>query len=168
MKFVLFRHGSKGFTPFEDPELNAQGFQQSIKLAELVKSNGLPSPTRLFVSPRRRTSQTFYPVSKELSLEMQIKEELDLRQPEESQSEFRSRIQGFLDFIARQSNLPAQQNNEVIFACTHYDWIEESLTLIDCDKNLNSFEFSHWGPSQFLIFEIDNSGWKVLKKGDAK
>jgi len=161
MKFVLFRHGSKGFTPFEDPELNAQGFQQSIKIAELVKANGLPKPTHLFVSPRRRTSQTFYPVSKEFSLEMQIKEELDLRQSGESQSEFRARIQRFLNFVAG-------QNNEVIFACTHYDWIEESLTVIDCDKNLNSFEFSHWTPSQFLIFEIDNSGWKVLKKGDAK
>ena len=161
MKFVLFRHGSKGFTPFEDPELNAQGFQQSIKIAELVKANQLPKPTHLFVSPRRRTSQTFYPVSKEFSLDMQIKEELDLRQPEETQSDFRARIQSFLDLVAGQSN-------DVIFACTHYDWIEESLTVIDCDKNLNSFEFSHWAPSQFLIFEIDNSGWKVLKKGDAK
>jgi len=175
MKFVLFRHGSKGFTPFEDPELNAQGFQQSIKLAELVKSNELPTPTHLFVSPKRRTSQTFYPMSKEFSLEMQIKEELDLRQPEESQTEFRSRIQKFLDFIAEQKNLTAEQKsltavqkNEVIFACTHYDWIEESLTLIDCDKNLNSFEFSHWAPSQFLIFEINSSDWKLLKKGDAK
>ena len=136
MKFVLFRHGSKGFTPFEDPELNAQGFQQSIKLAELVKSNGLPKPTRLFVSPKRRTSQTFYPVSKEFSLDIQIKDELDLRQPEESQGEFRSRIQGFLDFVAGHEQSPAKPDkDEVIFACTHYDWIEESLTLIDCDKN---------------------------------
>lgn len=161
MKFVLFRHGSKGFMPFEDPELNAQGFQQSVKIAELVKSADLPAPTKLFVSPKRRTSQTLYPLSKDFSLQMQIHSELDLRQAEETSGQFRSRIQSFLNFVA-------EQKNEVIFACTHYDWIEESLTLIECDRNLNSFEFSHWAPSQFLIFEVENSEWKVLKKGDAK
>lgn len=161
MKFVLLRHGSKGFTPFEDPELNAQGFQQSVKIAELVKDAVLPTPTKLFVSPKRRTSQTLYPVSKELSLQMLARTELDLRQPEETASQFRSRIQSFLNFVA-------EQKNEVVFACTHYDWIEESLTLIECDRNLNSFEFSHWAPSQFLIFEVEHSNWKVLKKGDAK
>lgn len=162
MKFVLFRHGSKGFTPFEDPELNAQGFQQSVQIAELVKKESLPEPTVLFVSPKRRTSQTFYPLSKEFAVKMQIREELDLRQPDESLKQFRNRIQIFLDFVA------GQKNEDVVFACTHYDWIEESLTVIECDRNLNSFEFSHWAPSQYLVFEVDNTGWKVLKKGDAK
>lgn len=163
MKFVLFRHGSKGITPFEDPELNVQGFQQSIQIAELIKNNILPKPTTLFVSPKRRTSQTLYPASKEFSVNLQIRPELDLRQQDESLKQFRTRIESFLEAVTGQS-----AETDVIFACTHFDWIEESMTIIECDRNLNSFEFSHWAPSQYLVFEIEDSVWKVLNKGEAK
>lgn len=162
MKFALFRHASKGIIPFDDPELTAQGFQQSIQILNLIKTNELPTPTHLFVSPKRRTSQTLYPASKEFSVPIQIKPELDLRQQDESPAQFRSRIENFLNSVSQHGN------EDVVFACTHYDWIEESMTLIDCDRNLNSFEFSHWAPTQFILFEISKSGWKLLKKGDAK
>ncbi len=57
--------------------------------------------------------------------------------------------------------------NEVHFICTHYDWIEEALTLINSDKNLNSFEYSGWSPAQFLVFEVSDGSWKVGQKGVA-
>lgn len=162
MKFVLFRHAQKGITPFDDPELSPQGHQQSSQLACLLKNATLPTPTLLFVSPKRRTSQTFYPTSKELSLSLQIKTELDQRDNEESSSQFRERVQNFLNYI---ETLPSQ---EIVFACTHYDWIEEAMNMIECDKNLKSFEFLHWPPTQFVVFEIKESVWNVLKKGSAK
>jgi broad specificity phosphatase PhoE len=162
MKFVLFRHASKAIMPFEDPELTPQGFQQSLQIVNLIKNGVLPIPTDLFVSPKRRASQTFYPLSKEFGLTMKIKPELDLRRHEETSKQFRERISDFL------KTLESENADKVIFACSHMDWIEESMTLIDCDKNLNSFEFSHWAPTQFLSFDVQNSQWTVLKKGDAK
>jgi broad specificity phosphatase PhoE len=162
MKFVLFRHASKGITPFEDPELTPQGFQQSLHIVDLIKNGVLPTPTALFVSPKRRAAQTFYPLSKEFSLSMEVKLELDLRLHEESAAQFRKRISGFLE------DLENFKTGDVVFACSHMDWIEESMSLINCDKNLNSFEYSHWAPTQFLAFDINHSEWKVLKKGDAK
>lgn len=162
MKLVLFRHAQKGIMPFDDPELSPQGFQQSLQLTNLIKNATLPQPTQLLVSPKRRTSQTFYPTSKEFSLSLKINPDLDQRNNEESSSQFRQRVQDFLNAI---EDSPTQ---EIVFVCTHFDWIEEAMTMIECDKNLNSFEFSHWSPTQFLVFEIEKSIWKVLRKGDAK
>src|SRR4051812_45130684 len=133
MKFVLFRHASKGIMPFDDPELTPQGFQQSLHIVDLIKTGLLPTPTALFVSPKRRASQTFYPISKEYALPIQIKPELDLRLPEESSAQFQERITNFLKKIEQINSA------EVIYACSHMDWIEESISIIECDKNLNSF-----------------------------
>jgi broad specificity phosphatase PhoE len=163
MKFVLFRHANKGILPFEDPELSPVGFQQSVQILNLVNNMTLPPPSQLWVSPKRRTSQTLYAVSKEYSVPMQIKSELDQRGNEESSLDFRKRVEGFIDQLNEIS-----RSTEVIYACTHYDWIEDAMTIIECDRNLNTFEFSHWAPSQYLIFDIQNLEWKLLKKGDAK
>lgn len=163
MKFVLFRHAHKGISPFEDPELSKQGFEQSILISELIKKEVLPKPTHLFVSPKRRTSQTFYPTGKEFTLPLKIQPELDQRNSHESSAEFRQRVQNFLNHIEK---IPAADS--VIFACTHYDWIEESMTLINCDKDLNSFEFSHWSPTQYIVFQVQSGLWKFQSKGSAK
>jgi broad specificity phosphatase PhoE len=162
MKFVLFRHAQKGITPFEDPELSLKGFEQSGNLVDLIKNKSLPVPTFLFISPRRRTSQTFYPISKHHSLTPQISDLLDQRKNEESSLQFRQRVHFFLN------DLETREADEVIFACTHYDWLEEAMTLINCDRDLNTFEFSHWAPTQYVIFEIEKNVWKFATKGNSK
>jgi broad specificity phosphatase PhoE len=162
MKFVLFRHAHKGFVPFDDPELSLQGFEQSARLLELVKTGQIPTPHVLLVSPKRRTSQTFYPLSREFGLKLEIRPELDQHLVNENNSEFRKRIQNFINSIDNFSQ------NSNIYACTHFDWIEESMTLINCDKDLNSFEFSHWSPTQYIVFEIQDGLWKIISKGSAK
>lgn len=163
MQFILFRHAHKGIFPYEDPELSNQGFEQAVRLNELAKNKALPAPTQIWISPKKRTSQTLYPIAKEFAISPVVKAELDQRSNEESSISFRKRVHSLLNLVSEKYS-----NNEVIYACTHYDWIEEAMTLINCDKDLGTFEFSNWAPSQFLIFEINAECWKLLKKGDAK
>lgn len=163
MKFVLFRHAHKGIVPFEDPELSLQGYEQAALILDLIKKENLPKPTHLYASPKRRTAQTFYPTSKEFNLKIEVQPDLDQQNPQEANLDFRKRVQHFLKQIEN-----AQLPDSVIFACTHYDWIEESMALISCDKDLNSFEFSHWSPTQHIVFELEKNHWKLLKKGTAK
>ena len=162
MKFVLFRHAQKGITPFEDPELSLKGFEQSAQLVELIKNKSLPVPTFLFISPKRRTSQTLYPISKNYNLTPQLSDLLDQRRNDESSLHFRQRVQSFLN------DLETRNSQEVVFACTHYDWLEEAMTLIHCDRDLNTFEFAHWAPTQFVVFQVENGIWKFVGKGNSK
>ena len=162
MKFVLFRHAQKGFVPFEDPELSPKGFEQSLLLTELIKNKSLPEPSELLVSPKRRTSQTFYPIAKLYNLTPRITDSLDQRKNEENSLQFRQRVQSFLNEIENSTD------RNVIFACTHYDWLEEAMTLINCDRDLNTFEFAHWAPTQYVVFEIEKQLWKFSGKGNTK
>ncbi|MBC7740891.1 MAG: histidine phosphatase family protein [Bdellovibrionaceae bacterium] len=162
MKFVLVRHAQKGITPFEDPELNPEGFHQARVLNALVKQNELPAPTHAWASPKIRTTQTLKSMCEEQKVEVQINELLDLRLNNESVGDFHHRIQKFLDAFEKQS---AKTINQTHYICTHYDWIEEAMSLIKCDKDLKSFEFSHWSPAQFVIFEILDGTWTLIRKG---
>lgn len=166
MKFVLFRHAHKGFTPFEDPELSLRGFEQSAKIPGLLKTQPLPNPTELFASPRRRTSQTLYPISKEYSLPIVVTELLDQKKESESISQFRFRISQFMKQLVETNS-----SEETVYACTHYDWIEEAMSLINCDRNLNDFEFSHWAPAQYLVLELlstETELWSFKLKGQVE
>ncbi len=160
MKFVLFRHAHKGSSPYDDPELSKQGQEQAASLVHLINRAEIPKPNQLLVSPRRRTSQTFYPVSREFNLQSKIQKALDQRNSNESHAEFRERVS---QFLMQADQL--ESAGSVVYVCTHYDWIEEAMTLINCDKDLNSFEFSHWSPAQHLIFEVHEKLWKLIKKG---
>lgn len=163
MKFILFRHAHKGLTPFDDPELSTQGLEQSLLILDLIKNNILPTPTQLLVSPKKRTFQTFYPLSRKLSLSLEPQPELDQCNSKESRLDFKNRIAKFITKLEQNFS-----NEQIIFACTHYDWIEEAMTLINCDKDLNSFEFSHWAPTQFIEFDVKPEQWIFINKGCAK
>ena len=162
MKFVLFRHAHKGMQPFDDPELSLPGFEQAARLLQLVSQQALPVPTQLLVSPRRRTSQTLYPLSRNFSLPLEIKKDLDQACSDETTVDFKRRIENFL------TELAFGDEKAVVFACTHYDWIEYAMPLINCDRDLNTFEFSHWSPTQFIEFDVSKEVWKFIRKGSAK
>lgn len=163
MKLVLFRHAQKSIMPFEDPELSPRGFEQGDNILKLVLSEKLPAPTALFVSPKRRTSQTFYKLSKDKNLTCRILPELDQREADESSQQFRARVRKWIEDIEL-NNAP----DSVCYACTHYDVIEEAMLMIPSDRDLSGFEFAHWSPTQFVEFHIENSLWKYIQKGDAK
>ncbi len=164
MILILFRHGHKGLSPMNDPDLTAKGFEQAEILVDLIDKSSLPKPTHCWFSPRIRTQQTLAKAIDKFKTASTCKKELDLKSHTESVVDFRHRIQKFcLEMVNRGAQ------SEVHFVCTHYDWIEEVLTLIDADKDLNSFEFLNWSPGQYLAFEIlssdKNDPWKILRKG---
>jgi phosphohistidine phosphatase SixA len=164
MILILFRHGHKGLTPFQDPNLTPKGFDQAIDLVTQIEKGILPKPTHCWFSEMIRTEQTLEKAIEKFRPKISKKSELNVRSHTETAKTFQTRIQKFCtDLISK------QKPQEVHFLCTHYDWIEDVLTLINSDKDLNSFEFSGWAPGQYLVFEIEssdkNEAWKVLKKG---
>ncbi len=164
MILILFRHGHKGQTPFQDPDLTPKGFDQALDLIAQIEQGLLPKPTHCWFSEMIRTKQTLQKAIEKYQPLSKQKSELNVRRHTEMAKAFHTRIQKFCaDLVSK------QKPEEVHFLCTHYDWIEEVLTLINSDKDLNSFEFSSWSPGQYLVFEIDssekNEPWKVLKKG---
>lgn len=164
MILILFRHGHKGLSPMNDPDLTLKGFEQAEILVDLIEKTTLPQPTHCWFSPRIRTQQTLAKAIDKYKTVSICKKELDLKSPRESLVDFRHRIQNFCsEIVARRAQ------NEVHFICTHYDWIEEVLTLIDTNKDLNSFEFLNWSPGQYLAFKLLSSDkhtlWKVSNKG---
>jgi len=187
MLVVLIRHGHKGHLPFQDPELTPQGFDQALHLAELATSGIIPPPTHCWYSDKIRTRQTlsevilkFNPVCTETKM-------LSTRMTTQTQTDFRKNVQDFITLLNQKATAKkADQKIEVHFACTHFDWIEESLSMIPCDQDLNSFQFANWSPGQFLIFELakidlvkteltkkvvapgDQLVWKVKSKGVLK
>jgi phosphohistidine phosphatase SixA len=164
MILILFRHGHKSLTPFEDPDLTQRGFDQAENLVAQIESGILPTPTHCWFSEKIRTRQTLSKAIEKYHPVTKIQPDLNVRSHSESHKEFKHRIQKFLLNISA-----VCKATDVHFVCTHYDWIDDGLTLINTDKGLNSFEFSSWQPGQYLAFEIEstdhNDAWKVLKKG---
>lgn len=166
-RLILLRHAEKGITPFEDPQLTQKGLQQAENLLSEVQRQRLPIPTQLWASTKIRTSQTLQPTAQHFHLRPETTNLLNLRQSNESPSQFRERIEIFCKKMALSAaeNLTASTSH---FVCTHYDWIEEAMTLINCDKDLNTFEFLHWAPAQYVVFEIPSSisePWKFIRLG---
>lgn len=163
MNVLLFRHGQKGLTPFDNPHLTADGFVQAEAILKAVQNKLLPEPTELWVSEKIRTAQTLQFVGRNFKLAPKIRKELDLRNDSETQKNFKDRVDSLVQEIA----LTSQNNSELktIYLCTHYDWIEEAMSLIPCDTDLTTYQFAHWGPAQFASFQIENGVWKLIKKG---
>lgn len=158
MLVVLFRHGHKEFAMDENPSLSPKGFEQAQNLAGLIVNGTLEKPTHCWYSEKKRTQQTLeksFPGA--LTFE---RVELNHREGDEDQKKMRARIQKFLNDLAHRT-----QAREVHFICTHYDWIEEAMTLIDCDLDLTSYEFSSWAPGQFLVFDLEDGLFTFVKKG---
>ncbi len=163
MDVVLFRHAKKGLTPFDDPDLSPEGFMQSQLLPLTVQKQNLPPATALWASEKIRTHQTFKGLSLALGINTITRAELNLRADFENQKMFQKRVQSLIDELSLNSQ--KYSTNSCIYMCTHYDWIEESMALIACDKNLLNFEFSSWAPAQFVHFKTSETQWKFITKG---
>ncbi len=154
MIWVLFRHGEKQMQGF-DPELTPNGHAQAKRILELVQSGKLPKPNALYVSTKKRTAQTFAPLATHARQPTTIRVELTERVLGETAEKFRLRIQEFLVRL-----LLYHQDNEVIYLCTHYDWIEEFFTTIESDQDLS--RYSNFSPAKYIMFEKKEL-WHVLK-----
>lgn len=151
MKIYLFRHAQKAMDFSGDPDLTIEGHAQASKVLDKVIKNELPTPTHLWVSPKRRTFSTFKPLSQHLNIPVEVYENLLEQKGEESLADFRLRIEKTLAISA---NNPQQ----VLFICTHYDWVAEAMSVIPCDTDLSGADFAHWNPCQHIGFEVTADG----------
>ncbi len=157
MKLGLFRHGEKESEWTPDPLLNLQGQQQAKILKDSVERGVLPKPTRLIVSPKIRAILTFSPLARSLNLALEKAEKLDERTNNEDASQFRKRIISTIESFSSESD-------EVVFLCSHLDWIEEFSNLVACDSDLHQVPEFSWSPGAYLIFDIEVI-WHLTQKG---
>ncbi|KYG70111.1 phosphoglycerate mutase family protein [Bdellovibrio bacteriovorus] len=151
MKIYLFRHAQKAMDFSGDPDLTAEGHAQASKLLDKVLKKELPTPTELWVSPKKRTHSTFRPLAQHFDLPLQNTDELLEQQGDENLSEFRSRIEKLFERLA-------ENKKAVVFLCSHYDLVVEALGVVPSDKDFSDSEYSHWSPCQYVGFEVRNDG----------
>ena len=152
MKIYIFRHAQKAMDFSSDPDLNAEGHNQAQKLVDRVVKNELPTPSELWVSPKKRTCSTFRPLAEHLGLSLQLEEALKEQEPSESHSHFLKRIRNLCE--------KAAQKQGVLFLCSHYDWVIEALQVVPSDVTENeAAELSHWAPAQYAGFSVDGEGF---------
>lgn len=154
MKVYLFRHGQKDSLPFEDPDLTGFGHQQAAKLAELIRDGSLLKGTQFLASPRKRAQSTLRPAAEFCKSPVQAISDLDQRATFENSDVFRARIQQILGSLEKKFS-----DNEVIYLCSHHDWIEESLSVIPSDTDLLDPRYWSWRPAQYMHFEIIDGLW---------
>lgn len=151
MKIYIFRHAQKAMDFSGDPDLTVEGHAQAQKVLEMIRQNQIPRPTELWVSPKKRTHSTFRPLSLEFQLPLKTCETLLEQHGNESIGEFRKRIEQVLE-VAK------IDHQSVIFICSHYDWVLEAMSVIPCDTDLTTPEYSHWSPCQYVGFNVSESG----------
>lgn len=161
MHIVLFRHAEKENAGISNPPLSSRGWLQAEKLLEKINRREILRPTRLWASPKGRTQQTLQKVSAFFSVEIQIIGDLDERKSSEVHAHFQARIRRFFHSVEKQ----AQENQSaVIYCCSHLDWIEEALPMIPSTTGFSREDLT-WAPGQFLIFEIHDELWTIVKSG---
>lgn len=160
MFVVLFRHAHKGVTPPQDPTLSPKGYEQAARLKDLIFNGVLPIPTHCWVSEMMRTKETLDHAIQHYRPKVHLREELNVRTMLEELSQFRGRIQKFVNEITARAS-----TKEAHYICTHYDWIEESMSIIDCNKDLNSSEFASWAPGQYIVFDVRDGIWTYSSRG---
>lgn len=158
MSVYLFRHGDRtSRTPDGEPELSPTGLRQADHLRDWVERGTLPRPSQLWASPRRRAQQTFLPLAQKFGLPLESIADLDERTPRESAPRFRERVNLLLD--------RARERDGVLFICSHFDWLEEAITLIPADDDLVANAGPLWAPGSFVGFELQDDLWVVRQKG---
>lgn len=156
MTFVLFRHGDKNFHS-ADPDLSSLGHRQASLILEYVQTEKLPVPQAIFVSPKKRTQQTMKPLSENLKIPMKLAPELLERQSSENFPQFSARVQKWIQFC--------EKSQQSFYFCSHLDWIDEFLTHVPCDQDLQSPLFQSWSPASHMIFHVQDGLWHLEKFG---
>ncbi|MBK9322048.1 MAG: histidine phosphatase family protein [Bdellovibrionaceae bacterium] len=158
MKVYLFRHGQKDSVPLKDPDLTRGGHEQANRIAALITSGDFFRGTQFLTSPRLRAQRTLMPAAQLCQSQVQIVTDLDQREPFETSEFFRARIQKFVLSLEKKFS-----EKDIIYLCTHHDWIEESLSLIAADTDLLETRYWHWNPAQFMEFDILEGLW-ILRR----
>lgn len=163
MQIYIFRHAEKNQMDFSggsyDPGLTQFGAKQATMIAQLVNDQSLLKPSLIFTSEKKRAIETFRPLAEQHQHTIRKHPGLNERMNSETSFQFRNRVDQFTLELMRNNT-----KNKVIYCCTHYDWIEEFLTLDIFNKDLGTY--SNWAPSSYMFFEVQNNLWqfKEFKK----
>jgi hypothetical protein len=105
----------------------------------------------MFCSPRKRTQETLSFAAEQSRIKIAKTPLLDLRAPSESQKDFRLRIQEFL--VGFQLDVPDSPTKPPsVYVCTHQDWAEEFLTIVESSTDLTQPKFGIWHSGQYMYF----------------
>lgn len=157
MKIYLFRHAEKSAHFQPNPGLSERGAAQALLLAEKVGQSELPRPTQLWVSPKKRAQQSFAPLAEKIEIPLKIVAELDERTHEENRPQFHERIRQVIATLEKE----ADQKNQVIYLCSHSDWLEEALALIPADTDLT--QYWQWSTLQYLGLNYKNHTFEFIE-----
>lgn len=157
MRILIFRHAERENSGASNPPLSSRGLKQAEKLAELIATDKLPKPTKLWASPRLRSQQTLAPAQNNFAVEMQIQKDLDERQSSETVEQFQKRIKKFIQTCESQSG--------VIYICSHLDWLEEACYLIPSETDLMQEKYQAWSPCSYMDFEVQDGLWTLFEFG---
>lgn len=156
MIIYIFRHAQKAMEFNADPDLTPEGHGQASQLLKKVLNQELPQPTQLWASPKKRAQSTLRPLAHHFHIPVQALDSLLEQKSTENINDFRERIQETLQKLG-------QLENEVIFLCSHYDWVSEAMALAPCDKDLSEADFYNWTPAQHVGFKINNGVFEYLE-----
>ena len=161
MRFILLRHADKERSFEANPKLSEQGRKQAQSLADLVSKGSLPGPLQLLSSPKIRAKQTLEPLSKSSGIKIQELPELLERQSHENSAQFLTRIKSTISRLEKLN----PSSSGVIYAVTHFDWIEDFLAVLHSDQDFSEAHFHSWAPCQFMEFEIKDGIWHYCRWG---
>ncbi len=150
MQLCLFRHASRNPHDPGDGGLSERGLEQAQAIPAHVSPAGpLPRPTHVLSSPKRRARQTFAPLGERYGLTVKVTAELDERGDAEPMDEFVARVRGWLEGLEASFT-----RDDVVFACSHLDVLEEMMGLIATD--LAEFEIARgFGPAEYRLFQVE-------------
>lgn len=152
MKVYIFRHAQKDVDFTGDPDLTSSGHEQAEKLLNKVIKNELPTPTLLWSSPKKRTFSTFAPLANHLNIKIHAHADLHEQLRGENLNQFRQRIGKVLDAAS-------EQKNQIIFICTHYDWLAEMVSVVNSDLDMGHPSLASWSPAQHIGFDVEEDGF---------
>lgn len=159
MYVIFFRHGERLLGQGPDPGLSAAGIKQAEALSSAVEKGRLPKPDSLWVSPKKRTLETFAPLATNLGIEIEIIGDLDERMVKENPQLFRQRVIGVLQRL--------EKLKKNIFICTHLDWLEEVVTAIADEGNLHLTSI-HWSTASYVSFQVSEGHWMSQQQGQVQ
>ena len=167
MFVIMLRHATRSNHGLGDCPLSAVGFMQAELLATLMGGDGpLPVPSKIFSSPKKRALQTLEPTATSVRVVIEQDNRLDERRQSESAMEFSDRVQSFLDELSMSIDGPSStdQDNGCVLFCTHFDWLELAVVLLDGE--LSELERSgSWAAGEFRVFQIIGGTWKFVGGG---
>lgn len=162
-KVVIFRHATRAMTDLEDPSLNAQGLAQAERLVHLIHPKGpLPVPTAIWTSPKLRARQTMMAVADRLSIQPEVRADLDERTSAEDRAQFRSRIHNCISVL--EARVKAQT---CFYVCSHFDWLEDAMQMLPSDMSDLDIAMP-FGTAEYRIFAIEDGVWKLVGRGRAE